>query len=530
MKKIETMYNMKETKKMKDFDDIIEFLEQPSSKVITYLKQHKNYIEKWFDEYLKEFPEINANLQYLDVTKSLQNCPTWISDFEELMIQICKNCKHHNEEMAGCSNLVEMKKCVSNYKDLVSNQCSNCDYNSEKCTKNILVRLEKIYKNKLPGFRFINYAIYSSRLSFTKYSSKIIDTNRKKETNSANTIEEIKDYSAGMMKKHKSGFPLLNCNFKFEDHFDKKCLTKLFNEITSRHINNDQDIPLRKIDCIALKIVSLYYLFFWDLLNKTFLRDCPSDYEIMSKTSNYNEEGMILANTLNDGKRSSEEIEDWANNIKNPNYDPRFKDVHSYLFQPMKINKDQFQRLLKSIDRLLMNINFSHPEKELPEEIRKKIDSLVKRKRMLRSPIKKQTGKSVTIDFNIIDGDRLNKYFNYKIHLNYFLLFYALFDTNFRNKKSKILTEDLINEIRKGYKNVKNLKEICDNFNANLSLEDIENNIKPVVYTSVSGEIKKKIVFHPDYKNNYKGLYDKPKDIIRKASLKNHQEWIKIIT
>lgn len=109
--------------KIKNFDDIIEFLEQPNPTIITYLKKKKNFIEKWFDVYLNDLPEINANLQYLDVTKNLQNCPTWISDFEELIIKICDNCKHGY--VIFCFQKCNMNRIYTVITGFIINSCNN---------------------------------------------------------------------------------------------------------------------------------------------------------------------------------------------------------------------------------------------------------------------------------------------------------------------------------------------------------------------------------------------------------------------
>lgn len=65
----------------KNFDNVINFLSQDSSKVITVLKENKNFINKLFEQYLDELPIIKTRLQYIDELPSLQGIPEWTNDF-----------------------------------------------------------------------------------------------------------------------------------------------------------------------------------------------------------------------------------------------------------------------------------------------------------------------------------------------------------------------------------------------------------------------------------------------------------------
>lgn len=498
------------------FNEIIAFLSQPPTKVVFLLKRKKKFIQEWFNEYLDELPDIFVKLHHIDISKSIQQCPSWFNDFFVLIEKICLECKYYDKIINKCSQENKKKNCISAYNNIIILRCNKCVEESDICKIFIKKEINKICNGSKPSMPFKNTVIYSSNLNFSKYPINEILKRMNNETISSDNPEEWKQYSIGLLKKHRHNFPLLKVTFELGVSFSITKLEQLFNKILQKFTDKNYNLPLRQIETPALKVINLYYMFFWDLLNKTKLRNSPSLYEVIDKTSNYNEAGMILAFGLNHQKIDKNKIVDFVNEIKHPKFDSNYKNSNKHLFQHDSISRIQFQKFTNAITQISSTLGLtSVSEMDLPNNIRKKIDGFVKKKRFLRSPIDLKNNLEATINLNDVNKTKMLRYFDYAIHLRFICFIYSLINTKFRNRKSSVLDK-------------KTLYELCSAIKKeDLPLKTIieKNNLGK--YSSIMDALDKLIKQHPEYKKNIRdSKYGVAQEIIRNSKTVNDCTWI----
>jgi len=538
--------------RIKNFDDILEFLSQEPTKIISKLKKKKTFIGKWFEQYLDDLPQIEVNLRHFDETRSLHELPIWTDKFLDLISNICKECGYYNPKI-GCKDDTQRQVCISIYKSLLVRHQEISRQDNNRAFATVEEEIEKITRGKSSNFSARNSLIYRCGLTYRKPSlDKILkrikddisyEKSNKKlyipltlsertdkykkniitQSEKSDYLEdpnEWKNYSDGTLRKIKAGFPIFEINISFSKNFRPLDLENFFREIVGKILQQQVTLSLSDLGRAALSYVCLFYLFFWDLLNQMYLRNAPDLYEKIIRTNNLDEAVMILSYVQNREDEDYTDVNDFANQINSPSFNPNYQESHPYLFKSEKINQDQFFNLYHAINALMKTKDItSISEEDLQKNVRDKINRLVKDKEILRRSLSSDDSGVVLNSLENMDKADLKRHLQYKVFMIFIQFITSLTETQFR--------------IQRPYFNQSQLNRLC-----RIIRENPDKNMKEIItecnlgnYSTVMEHLEEAIKKHPDF-NNWKRStrYGIVQDIIFNATYNANKKWITEIT
>ncbi|RLC54811.1 MAG: hypothetical protein DRH89_08970, partial [Candidatus Cloacimonadota bacterium] len=312
------------------------------------------------------------------------------------------------------------------------------------------------------------------------------------------------------MKKYIHEFSLL----KTEIDRDASYYEDEFNDVIRITENHTQNYDYNKIQRSVFIYVSLFYFFFWDFLNNKKLRDCPSAYEVKLVTDERDmwiAEGDII---FRPKTKTSEEMEERANQTELPNYDPSYKKTHYYLFEFETVPIEKIFEFTSRIDKLIGYQKLtSIVETDLPDDVKNLFKILIKKKKMLKTPLKSD-GRGNANYRNCEESD-LKRYFTYQSYTLLLTFLLRISKTVFRNKIPSIprdKIELLIMKMKQGSES--NLREIIE-----------KNNIGS--YSTVMDILNNNITDHPNFdKNERYERYGMARSILESATKNQNNEWL----
>jgi len=499
MKKKEMKYNMKENIKMKNFDDVLEFLSDNPEHIISQLKRKKNFIKEWINVFLNEKPIVEATVKW---TASQEHYPSWTNELLILANEICQNCQFYTTK---CTSSREKEKCLNNYFSLIDLHISRM----EKTNSHLIKDKMKKVLDGVEVYVSDKQVEYTSEINSGKFDTRKIRERLRKLYEEKNNCPEEKNKIIRDMKRYVHEFPLL----KTELDRDASYFEDKFNDIIRITENHTNNYEYRKIQRSAYIFVSLFYLFFWDFLNKTKLRDTPNAYEVQLKTD---ERVMWVAEhdiVFRPNNQTPEEVEEKANQTKILNYDPSYKQTHFYLFEHDIIPIEKIFDLAKKINELVNYYKLSSISyNDFPYKVKCFFETQIKKKNMLRTPLRSDgLGNQ---DYRKCKKNDLKRYFTYKSYILLFTFLSSALDTTFRVKKPSIprsKIELLIKMIRQEDDNLSNIIKRYNIGEKSTVMDFINNNIED----------------HPKFEQ-YESYpkYGKAKIIILEATEYQNSDWL----
>jgi len=472
---------MKKTNKLKNFDDILEFLSYDPEHIISQLKRKKKFINEWIEAFLEEKPIIEPSVRW---DASSNYFPIWANNFLKLTKEICQNCVFFNKE---CTNNEELNKCLDKYYSFIDLHTGRIDKVNEQTVNTFKNKMQQVLNGSEVYVSDTKYE-YTTEIDSGKFDNR-----------------EIRD-----MKKSIYGFPLLKTEIdRHASYYQDE-----FNDVIRITENHTHNYNCNKIQRSVFIFISLYYLFFWDFLNNKKLRDCPNAYEVKLLTDERDmwiAEGDII---FRPKTKTPEEMEERANQTELPNYDPSYKKNHNYLFKHEIVPIEKVFEFADMLNKLIGYQKLSSiVEADLPNDVNNLFKRLIKNKKMLKTPLRSD-GRG-NANYTKCEEHNLKKYFTYQSYKLLITFLLSVSETKLRNKKPNIPR-----------KNIELLLKKIEQYPSSNLTELIEK-YKIGKYSTVMDIINNNINDHPNYdKYERYDPYGKAKRIIEEASKDQNKKWL----
>ena len=490
-------------KKIKNFDDILQFLSDDSEHIISQLKKKKTFINDWIDVFFKEKPIIEPSVKW---EPSNEYHPVWANKVFKLAKEICQNCKFYDNK---CTNNNELNHCLEEYSNFITFHARRIEKVNDFTLKVLVNKIEQVLHGSdvYVSDKKVEYSteINSGKFDPRKIRKRIIKLYEAKNEDLIEKNKIIRD-----MKRYIHEFPLL----KTEIDRDESYYEDEFNDVIRITENHTKNYNYDKIHKSVFIYASLFYLFFWDFLNKTKLRDCPNAYEVELKTDQ-RELWIAEADIVFRPKgKTQEEVETKANLTELPNYDPAYKQTHFYLFEHENV---PIEKIFEFADKLNSLVSYqklsSITNQDLPEDVRTMFKTLIKKKKMLKIPL--ISDNRGNINYRECEESDLKRYFTYQSYKLLITFLFSVSKTKLRKKKPSIPREkiELLLKKIKQYPSY-NLTELIEKYNIGK-------------YSTVMDILNNNIEDHPNYdKNKGYDLKGKAKEIIIEATNNQNKLWL----
>ncbi|MCF7794263.1 MAG: hypothetical protein K9N09_10305 [Candidatus Cloacimonetes bacterium] len=456
---------------------VFEFLENTDKRIIIKLKYKKRKIDIWTSRFLDVFPQFEVRLTAFSNRPELP-CDYWFHSLIENIDVHCSHCKEFQDGRDLSTNDTSCYKCFQRYTDFIEHFCNKCNQKPKKynCSEELLKQLYfRLKSDNFTGHKHKAVIAYQVFCSFDKQE------NNKKFLN----------------------FPMFVLVLRFPDAKtvdsvvdQKKSIVEEMKNFISNWIEIETEVNEREIFEIALKIIALHYLFFYDLMSNTIFCNSP-EYDpdkFIHGNSTFN---AIEAFVLKQKGKSDSEIIKILNSKENDDKIIGLRQ-NNYPNQP-ELNYVELSKIMRRIEKIYNYPILEHiAYGELPESIKNLIDTLINDKKISKANVEIK-------DNSVIPGSEINqKVLDYTVIVNFIGLLESIKQTRFTNKLPALFEKDDLIKLYKEMTSNELDKDPCTLVQACRKLH--------LKYKTTHMAITEKLRYHPRY-NDLKNDPDYPDPI-----------------
>ena len=451
---------------------VFSFLEKEPKKVIISIKRNIKNVDRLIERYLIKLPSFNAKCHYKNNSPELP-CDYWLSNLIGNIVYHCKHCVNKDD--------CDYEECYENYKSFVDFFCNKCT--DKRNIKYCGPQIQRILKNSL------------KKKEITRLEEKAIvyyTCSCRFETESNSNEKRYSQFRLFNVELRTPEAKTPSEVIRIQETF-KKNLKKFITLFLS------ENIPDNKIYEIALSIIALHYLFFYDFISKTIFMTTPQKKGGKIIDSDFEDSNVVLNYIMHRNGCSEDEI----NKVLNQNINPDELIINKTKL-PVTIPTMNSDEIDIFINKLLNLYNFPPLENVSLNEIKDNWESYITRH--INSGKFRITNVILNGNESKRDPALLPNYIKYRINIKLLGLIESIKKTRFSNKIPIIFKND-------------NLMKLC----RSLKNQDVPFDKEPILksackeiklsYTTVYMGLDDKLKYHPSYEDIMKAIEPKGEKI-----------------